>query len=83
VTEALINTAKYARASHVSVELPERDGVLHFSVRDDGVDGADPCRGSYLKGKRDRVEALGGSIDARSPAGEGTLAVATIPVLPR
>jgi signal transduction histidine kinase len=45
VSEALTNTAKYARASHVSITVRQRDGVLYFEVRDDGVGGADPRRG--------------------------------------
>ena len=82
VSEALTNAAKYARASHVSITARERDGVLHFSVGDDGVGGADPGRGSGLTGLRDRMEALGGSLDVRSPAGDGTLIRATLPVQP-
>jgi signal transduction histidine kinase len=83
VSEALTNTAKYARASHVSITVRQRDGVLYFEVRDNGVGGADPRRGSGLIGLMDRVQALGGSFDIRSPAGDGTRVTATLPVLPR
>ena len=51
----------------------ERDDGLHLSVRDVGAGGADPARGSGLTGLRDRVEALGGSLEVSSPPGEGTL----------
>jgi signal transduction histidine kinase len=82
VSEALANAAKHARASQVGVAVRERDEALEFSVRDDGVGGADPGRGSGLLGLQDRVESLGGSIDVRSPAGDGTSVMVTLPIRP-
>jgi PAS domain S-box-containing protein len=72
VAEALTNAAKHAQASLVSVEAEAIDGDLHVSVRDDGVGGADPARGSGLVGLTDRVEALGGRLTLHSPPGGGT-----------
>jgi signal transduction histidine kinase len=60
--EALANAAKYAHASRIDVSLTRRDGSLVLEIRDDGVGGADPARGSGLVGLTDRVDALGGSI---------------------
>jgi signal transduction histidine kinase len=67
VAEALTNAAKYARASvvHVAVEAPER--ILRIAVRDGGVGGADPARGSGLLGLKGRAEAIGGTISLQSP----------------
>lgn len=45
--------------------------MLHLSVWDDGVGGAEPARGTGLIGLRHRVEALGGTISV-SPIGGGT-----------
>ena len=50
-----------------------------LSIRDDGVGGADPARGSGLVGLTDRVEALGGSIHVRSRAGDGTYITTELP----
>jgi signal transduction histidine kinase len=72
VSEALANTAKHAQASVAHVDVRADDGSLHLSVRDDGVGGATPGRGSGLIGLTDRVEALGGTITLHSPAGKGT-----------
>ncbi len=72
ISEALTNAAKHARASSVRVDVDVGDGVLHVTVRDDGVGGADPARGSGLLGLKDRVEAIGGSISLHSPADAGT-----------
>jgi signal transduction histidine kinase len=80
VSEALTNTAKHARASHVHVALEKRDNRLHLSVSDDGVGGADPGRGSGLVGLRDRVQALDGSIEVSSHPGRGTAIVAELPL---
>jgi PAS domain S-box-containing protein len=79
-SEALANAAKHAQASYVDVSLTTRDGNVVLSVGDDGVGGADPLRGSGLVGLRDRVEALGGSIDVRSEPGHGTRIVASLPL---
>jgi signal transduction histidine kinase len=70
VAEALTNAAKYARASNVQVSADVRDGLLRVVVRDDGVGGADPVRGSGLLGLKDRLEAIGGSISLQSPHGK-------------
>jgi signal transduction histidine kinase len=51
-----------------------------LSIRDDGVGGANPTSGSGLIGLRDRVEALGGSIELNSPSGEGTHVTVFIPL---
>ena len=82
VSEALTNTTKHGRASSVRVSLDQHDGLLQLSIRDDGVGGADPARGTGLTGLRDRVQALGGSIEMDSPAGEGTGILVELPLRP-
>ncbi len=72
VSEALTNAAKYAQASLVDVSIESDSRVLRLRVRDDGVGGADPIRGSGLIGLKDRVEALGGTMTVHSPVGAGT-----------
>ena len=79
VAEALTNVAKYAQAAAASVSVASVNGHLVVEVRDDGVGGADPARGTGLRGLADRVAALGGRLDVDSPAGEGTVLRAEIP----
>ena len=81
VAEALANVAKHARASVAYVDADTGDGALHLRVRDDGVGGADPVRGSGLIGLNDRVEALGGTVRIDSPAGKGTSLLVTLPIV--
>jgi len=54
--------------------------MLRLRVRDDGIGGADPVRGSGLTGLKDRIEALGGSISLHSPQGGGTAVSCGLPV---
>lgn len=82
VSEALTNVTKHAGASRTEVTIDERDDTLRVRVRDDGVGGADQRQGSGLIGLRDRVEALGGSIDVTSPTGRGTVIQVSLPVTP-
>ena len=78
--EALTNVAKYARAETAAVAVAVEHGRFRLTVRDDGAGGADPTAGSGLRGLRDRVEALDGSLEVDSPAGVGTTVVAEIPL---
>jgi signal transduction histidine kinase len=64
----------------VRVAVQVGDGILHLAIRDDGVGGADPRRGSGLIGLRDRVDAMGGTIVVESPIGAGTSLFVVLPV---
>jgi signal transduction histidine kinase len=79
VSEALANAAKHARASVARVYV-EAGSLLHVSVGDDGVGGADPSRGSGLIGLTDRVQALGGTLSVLSPPGRGTTIRVELPI---
>jgi signal transduction histidine kinase len=79
-TESLANAMKHAQASSVEISLTARPGSLLLSVRDDGVGGADPARGSGLAGLADRVEAVGGSIRVHGAAGAGTHITVELPL---
>jgi PAS domain S-box-containing protein len=81
VSEALTNAAKYAEPTAVSVTVARTlDGLLVTEVADDGRGGADPARGTGLRGLADRVEALGGRVRIDSPAGTGTTIRAELPI---
>jgi PAS domain S-box-containing protein len=79
VSESLANIAKYAQASQARVTVTRANGRAVVEVLDDGVGGADPERGSGLRGLSDRIEALDGSLDVSSPPGGGTKVLAEIP----
>jgi PAS domain S-box-containing protein len=80
VSESLANVAKYAQASAVEVKVERMNGVAVVQVADDGVGGADPLRGSGLRGLADRVASLNGRLRVESPSGSGTRVRAEIPL---
>ena len=80
VSEALTNAAKHANASAVQVDVDRDDGLVRLAIRDDGVGGADPGRGSGLIGLKDRVEGTGGTLRVESRPGEGTSLLVELPV---
>jgi signal transduction histidine kinase len=79
-SELLTNAVKHAHASAVRISVTQRDDALLLTVRDDGVGGADPRRGSGLTGLRDRAEALGGAMLVQSPIGAGTTVAVFLPL---
>jgi signal transduction histidine kinase len=79
VAEAITNVVRYAGATHARVAVTRDGGQLAVLVADDGVGGADPDRGSGLRGLADRVAALDGRLEVRSDDGRGTTVRATIP----
>ena len=82
VAEALTNVAKHAQASFVQIKLTVDDSTVELVIRDDGIGGASPTRGSGLIGLTDRVEAIGGRISVDSPTGGGTSVLVRIPLAP-
>ncbi|HTG46238.1 MAG TPA: sensor histidine kinase [Actinomycetota bacterium] len=81
VLEALQNVAKYAEASRVSVRLEGTSQEIRFAVQDDGR-GFDPAATGYgtgVQGMKDRLAALGGSLEVRSSPGAGTTVAGAVP----
>ena len=80
VAESLTNIAKYARATSAQVSVGRLDGSLVVTVTDDGVGGADPNKGSGLRGLADRVAVLEGTLGVDSSPGGGTTIRAEFPL---
>ncbi len=79
VAEALANAAKYSNATTIHIVLSRTPRSLTVDVRDDGVGGADPARGTGLRGLDDRVSAVRGALRVHTAAGGGTTVRAEIP----
>jgi signal transduction histidine kinase len=77
--EGLTNIAKYAHATAATVSLERVNKSVVLCVGDNGTGGADPSRGTGIRGLTDRVEALGGKLELDSRPGQGTLLTARIP----
>lgn len=62
------------------MQLIDGDGWLTFAMDDDGgIDPAGTPLGTGLQGMRDRLDALGGSLDISSQPAEGTILKGRIP----
>jgi len=79
IAESLTNTTKYAHASAAQVTVNQHNGSVTIEVTDDGIGGADPARGSGLRGLADRVAALDGKLEIDSAVGHGTTIRARLP----
>ena len=79
VSESLANVGKHAHATSCTVSVVQRGGRLDVEVGDNGIGGADPTRGSGLRGLRDRVNALGGELAIERGVEGGTCLRATLP----
>ena len=79
IAEGLANVVKHAQASSATVTLRREPGRLVLAIQDDGVGGADPGKGTGLRGLNDRIAALGGAFRVESHRGHGTQLRAVIP----
>ncbi|GAB2673533.1 sensor histidine kinase [Kribbella swartbergensis] len=77
--EAVTNAVKYANATSIAVRVDRSAEQVTVLIEDDGCGGAAPRPGSGLSGLLDRVDAVGGSLNLRSPAGRGTTVEAVLP----
>lgn len=88
VQEAVNNTLRHASASRITVSVRTDSNRLLLSVRDDGrgFDVAEALKRAAsgrhlgLLGMRERVEALGGSLEIDSAPGQGAEIRASVPL---
>ena len=86
--ESLANVRKHAKATAVQITLSYMGDVVILDVQDDGVgiqdatiETSESMAGGYgLEAMRERVEALGGSVELESDEGDGTTLMVSLPV---
>ncbi|HEV8695500.1 MAG TPA: sensor histidine kinase [Lysobacter sp.] len=79
VREAVTNIQRHARAQHAGVKLTAADDVALLQIEDDGRGGA-LVPGNGLKGMRERIEALGGSLQIYVAQPRGTRLEVRLPL---
>ncbi|MGB6625050.1 MAG: sensor histidine kinase [Candidatus Acidiferrales bacterium] len=84
--EALNNVARHAKATHVNIRIWDAHAAVHFSIQDNGV-GFDPrpanegrSSGLGLRGMRERLTVLGGTLWIQSAPEKGTEVQVSIPM---
>jgi signal transduction histidine kinase len=80
--EALQNAAKHAPGATVTIRLREEGGAVQFSVTDDGpgFEVTAATAGHGFINMRDRLGAIGGTVEWTSARGEGAHIWGTIPL---
>ncbi len=68
VREAVTNVVRHARATHCWLRLEPVDGSCLLEVQDDGRGGSQ-AEGNGVRGMRERVEAMGGTLRRETSAG--------------
>ena len=79
VSEALANIAKHSRATAAEIGVDCSGGLLRVVVRDDGIGGADPARGTGLAGLARRAASVDGTLSLVSPPGGPTAITVELP----
>jgi len=79
VSELLANVAKHSGTGAAEADLRHSAGALRISVRDDGVGGADPSRGTGLRGIERRLAPFDGVLAVSSPVGGPTVITMEVP----
>ncbi|WP_279582692.1 sensor histidine kinase [Fodinicola feengrottensis] len=79
VAELLTNAARHSGAERVWIDLRHLDSALRISVLDDGTGGADPSRGSGLRGIERRLGTFDGRVTVSSPSGGPTMVTMELP----
>ncbi|WP_197320214.1 sensor histidine kinase [Saccharomonospora sp. NB11] len=83
VQEALANSLRHAQATRVTVRLSYADDRLEISVADDGrgwSGSVEDAGGRGLRGMRERVSLLGGTLSVDSAPGRGFRIDAVLPL---
>ena len=79
VQEALTNSARHGGAENLWIVLREDAGGLALELRDDGRGQGAVVFGNGLSGMRERLQALGGSLQVERNAAGGVQVLALLP----
>lgn len=81
--ELLLNVVKHAEARNATLLMAQQNGSLALTVTDDGRGFDTATRigtGTGTTSMRERVKALGGTLDIRSAPGDGTTVEVKVPL---
>jgi signal transduction histidine kinase len=81
VQEALHNSARHSKASHVRVTVRRDDRQVRVTIEDDGVGFHGRDKGMGILGMEERVHHLGGKFQLDSAPGRGTQIAIVLPLV--
>jgi signal transduction histidine kinase len=79
IVEGMTNAVKHSGAARITLAVTDLGDRLRLRVTDDGRGGADPARGTGLRGIERRLAAFDGSLRVTSPVGGPTVIEAELP----
>jgi signal transduction histidine kinase len=79
LAEAVTNVVKHSGAASAWIRVQHRSAVLAVEVGDQGHGGADPSRGSGLRGIERRLASFDGTVRVSSPPGGPTVVAMEVP----
>jgi len=80
VQEGLTNIVRHAHADNAWIDLRREGDMVRLSIRDDGR-GIMPLREGFgLQGMRERLDAVGGTLDVLPASGGGVALAITAPI---
>jgi len=77
--EAVTNIVRHAHATVCHVTLLETDGTIHFTIEDNGR-GGPIHEGNGLRGMRERLQSIAGTVKLTASANGGTSLAITLPL---
>jgi two-component system, NarL family, sensor histidine kinase DesK len=77
VREGVTNVVRHAQARTCRLRLEQQNGSFRLEIHDDGL-GFSSTEGNGLRGMRERVEMLGGTLERRNQS--GTTLTITLPL---
>lgn len=80
--EGVTNIVRHAQATSATLRVETEGGSLRMRLEDDGV-GCGRCEGNGLRGMRERLRQVGGSVSIRAAETRGTALMVTLPVAER
>jgi signal transduction histidine kinase len=77
--ESITNALRHGRAARIALDLRRRAGALELTIENDGIAPARIEPGNGLTGMRERLQALGGTLELQPTPPRGLRVIARLP----
>jgi signal transduction histidine kinase len=80
IQEAFTNSIRHGKATHIIIQFWEQNNELTMSVTDNGIGTTVIVKGIGLAGMEERLDSIGGKLEASSPSEGGFRLKITVPL---